>query len=240
MGIAERTKTLENYWKGHSQVQPLWCLSISGFLLKWFIVCLAQQNDVSRHLLQKTDQTLPRFQTPKYGRGVSGSWCEGNLVSATGHRLALMAASLHHRAPWHQNIQTAPASSLGFPTGLWWVALNRATEGPWLCWSKRKIKDSLNDKNDWNWGISCTRGPPVACIGPHPAKKKRGERVRLYGFTTDYAPTTWDPTASVVARRGGNQPATLVDLTNSDFQSLSSTWFANMCCIWQLEDFDKK
>ena len=174
-------------------------------------------SDVSRHLLQKTDHTLPRFQAPKYGRGVSGSWCEGNLVSATGHRLALMAASLHHRAPWHQNIQTAPASSLGFPTGLWWVALNRATEGPWLCWSKRKIKDSLNDKNDWNWGISCTRGPPVACIGPHPAKKKRGERVRLYGFTTDYAPTTWDPTASVVARRGGNQPATLVDLTNSDF-----------------------
>ena len=60
--------------------------------------------------------------------------------------------------------------------------------------------------------------PQLLVLAPHPAKKKkRGERVRLYGFTTDYAPTTRDSTASVVARRGGNQPATLADLTNSDF-----------------------
>ena len=142
--IAERTKTLENYWKGHSQVQPLWCLPISGFLLKWFIVCLAQENDVSRHLLQKTDHTLPRFQTPKYGRGVSGSRCEGNLVSATGHRLALMAASLHHQAPWHQNIQTAPASSSGFPTGFMMCSVEQSRGAPVML-EQKIMKDILND-----------------------------------------------------------------------------------------------
>ena len=177
---------------------------------------------VSRHLLQKSDRTLRRFQTPKPGSWKIWEGCLWKPVWRKFSECYRTPTCLNGRfpAPLCTMASKHPNSSSfrdhDFQPGLWWVALNRA-EGPWLCWTKKKIKDSLNDKNDWNGGISCTRGPPVACIGPHPAKKKRGERVRLYGFTTDYAPTTWDPTASVVARRGGNQPATLADLTNSDF-----------------------
>ena len=100
---------------------------------------------VSRHLLQKSDRTLRRFQTPKPGSWKIWEGCLWKPVWRKFSECYRTPTCLNGRfpAPLCTMASKHPNSSSfwdhDFQPGLWWVALNRA-EGPWLCWTKKKSK----------------------------------------------------------------------------------------------------